>query len=126
MKNMKEVPQSVCERAQKEIPGMIAMGIVRWEDGMSIAQASVMPNFPTDVACAYGTRAIDSCRNAVKAMSPKNELVEYYIFKNEYNSINKAIGQKYWLGIGLAPNANLGIALVLLKKFEEELMKILY
>jgi hypothetical protein len=126
MKSMKEVLQGILLKAKNEIPGVVSMGVVRWEDGMSIADFTLIPNFPADVACAYGTRAITSCRNAVKAMSQKNELIEYLLFKDEFISISRAIGHKYWLGIGLAPNANLGITRVLLKKFEEELIKALY
>jgi predicted regulator of Ras-like GTPase activity (Roadblock/LC7/MglB family) len=126
MKSMKEVLQGVCEKAQKEIPGLISMGVISYETGMSIAEKCLIPDFKSEVASAYGTRAITSCKNAVKAMSQKNELIEYLLFKDEFISISRAIGPKYWMGIALAPNANLGITRVLLKKFEEELIKALY
>jgi len=128
MKNMKEVVNGIFERTRKEIPEFISISLVNISDGMPLAFSSVVPEAQGkgDISSAYGTNAIISCRKALKAMSQKNELIECIYFKPEVLSIFRVIGPKYWMGLGFAPNANLGIIKVLMGKFEEELMKVLY
>jgi hypothetical protein len=126
MKNMKEVLNGIFENARKEMPELLAIGIVNSEDGMALAESKIDPNFKADEANAYGNKAVNACKKAGKAMSQKNELIEVMMIIPGIFLMFRIIGPKYWCGIALAPNANIGITRVLLKKFEEELMKALY
>jgi predicted regulator of Ras-like GTPase activity (Roadblock/LC7/MglB family) len=126
MKDMKETLQGILETTRKEIPEVVAICVVSCEDGISIADFTLMPDFKADIAAAFGTKAVASCKKAIKAMSQKNELIEVLLSKPDFVSLFRLIGQKYWLGIVLAPTVNLGITRVLLRKFEEELMETLY
>jgi hypothetical protein len=126
MKSTKDVLNGIFERARKEMPELLAMGVVSNDDGMALAESKIDPNFKADEANAYGTKAVNACKKAGKAMSEKNELIEVMMIIPGIFLMFRIIGPKYWMGIALAPNANVGITRVLLKKFEEELMKALY
>jgi len=126
MKNLKEVLNGIFENARKEMPELLAMGISKFEDGLMLAEWKIDPSFKADEAGAYGNKAVIACKKAGKAMSQKNELIEVMMIIPGIFLMFRIIGPKYWMGIALAPNANIGITRVLLKKFEEELMKALY
>lgn len=109
---------------RKEIPGCIVVGLTRFDDGINIANASNDPNFDVTTATAYGTNSIKTAMKVIQVINPKLHAEESLLTSEKMHFLIRMLPEKgVWLGIGLALTSNLGIARVVVKKYEDTIFR---
>lgn len=98
--------------------------LVRFKDGISIANVNTDPKFNVAVASANGTHSISTAMKAVQVLNPALHAEESLLTtEKEYFLIRMWPDRGLWLGLGLSLDANLGIARVSINKHLDEVLQ---
>lgn len=114
----------VVESFKKEVPGFISTDIVGLADGLSIAGGSIDPNFDASIAAAYyatvASAYIKTCHAIDTTLVPEDLL-----FTTDKMCLLMRIlpGETHFFGLAVSLDSNLGICRILMKKYEDLIMK---
>ena len=112
-----------------EVSSFVSTDIVSIGSGMSIGGGSIDPNFDATVASASYAEVIKSNARALRLLGMDPDSTEDILITtlNAYVLL-RLLGKEYYHGLAIAKDGNLGLARVIMKKYEpaflEEIRKL--
>ena len=114
----------VLESFRKEIPGFIANDVVNISEGFSIAGVSIDPKFDSAIAAAYYATVASACIKTCHAIDKTMELEDMLITTDQMLLLMRVVANNtYFFGLAVTPDSNLGICRLIMKKYEDEIVK---
>jgi len=108
-----------------EVQGFVAGAVVDKEEGLTIAEYKVDPNFEVAITAAYSVELLRAQRRAMEAMGESEDKVEIFSFTSKYIFISKIINNTpFYMHIVLKREKTiLGLVFAYIKKYENLLDK---
>ena len=107
------------EMFKSEIPAFVSTDIVSIASGMSIGGGSIDPNFDATVASASYAEVVKSNARALKLLGIDPDSTEDILITTRSAFILiRLLGREYYHGLAIGTDGNLGLARVIMKKYE--------
>ena len=107
------------ELFKSEVPAFVSTDIVSIASGMSIGGGSVDPKFDATVASASYAEVVKSNARALKLLGLDPDSTEDILITTANTFILlRLLGRDYYHGLAIAKDGNLGLARVIMKKYE--------
>ncbi len=107
------------ERFKAEIPSFVSTDIVSIASGMSIGGGSVDPKFDATVASASYAEVVKANARALRLLGLDPDSTEdILITTNVSYLLIRLLGREYYHGLAIGKDGNLGLARVIMKKYE--------
>lgn len=120
---MNELPQ-LLDRFQNEVPGFVSTDVVEIESGMSIGGESIDPDFDSDMASASYAEVVKSNRRALDLLGMDPTTTEdILITTDDVYLLLRELGNEYYHGLAVARSSNLGMARMLMKKYDPMILE---
>jgi predicted regulator of Ras-like GTPase activity (Roadblock/LC7/MglB family) len=100
--------------------------VVCIDDGTPLVATSHDPAFDPDVAAAYCAEVVKIDEKALKALQKGGRLEEVLLTTDEFYLIIRIIPDtRFYVGLALAKQGNVGMARMVMKKYEKRLTETL-
>ena len=114
------------ESFKKEIPGFISTDVVNISDGLSIGGGSIDPKFDASIAAAYYATVASAYIKTCHAIDATMEPEDILITTDQMIILIRVIANNtFFHGLAVTPESNLGMCRLIMKKYEEEIIKAL-
>lgn len=114
----------IIEDFKKEVPGFISTDVVSLADGLSIGGGSIDPNFDSSIASAYYATVASAYVKTCHAIDTTLEPEDILITTDKLCILIRLLKDSgYYHGLAVSLDSNLGICRLLMKKYEETLIK---
>ncbi len=114
----------VLEEFKREVPNFIAAEVVGIDDGIPIVATSSDPTFAPDVAAAYYAEVLKVNEKALKALQKGHRIEEVLLTTDEFYLLLRILpDSRFYLGLAIAKEGNLGMARMILKKYEARFLE---
>ncbi len=113
--------QKILEKSAGEIPEILATSIVNIESGMPIATYSSDPSFDDTVASAVYAEVLKQNNRALELLGGAEvvgETEDILITTDKVYILVRQLGEKHYQGVAMTRKGNLGLARVIMKKYE--------
>jgi len=135
-KEMQEEPQAprstisaikvVLEELTREIPNVIAAEVVCIDDGTPLIATSQDPSFDPDIAAAYFAEVVKINEKALEALKKGRRLEEVLLTTDEFYLVVRILPDtRFYLGLAIAKDGNIGMARMVMKTYEKRFIKTL-
>jgi CheY-like chemotaxis protein len=135
-KEMQEKPQAprstisaikvVLEELTREIPNVIAAEVVCIDDGTPLIATSQDPSFDPDIAAAYFAEVVKINEKALEALKKGRRLEEVLLTTDEFYLVVRILPDtRFYLGLAIAKDGNIGMARMVMKTYEKRFIKTL-
>ncbi|MEO0321473.1 MAG: hypothetical protein AAF447_00810 [Myxococcota bacterium] len=106
-------------RFKSQVPSFVSTDIVNIASGLSIGGGSIDPDFDATVASASYAEVVKSNARALELLGMGADTTEDILIttQNAYILI-RLLGKEYYHGVAIARDGNLGLARVIMRKFE--------
>lgn len=116
--------QDAIERFRSEVPAFISTDVVSIASGMSIGGGSIDPRFDANVASASYAEVVKSNARALQLLGmPADSTEDILITTKSAYILIRLLGRDFYHGLAIGRNGNLGLARVLMKKYEAEFLE---
>ncbi len=113
--------QELLEKAAGEIPELIGTSIVNFDSGLAIATYSPDPNFDVTVASAAYSEVLKQNNKALELLGGPEivgETEDILVTTDRAYILVRQLGEKHYQGVAMTRKGNLGLARVIMKKYE--------
>ncbi len=113
--------QEILEKSAQEIPELMGTSIVNLESGLPIATYSPDPNFDVAVASAVYAEVLKANNRALELLGGPEavgETEDILITTDMAYILIRQLGEKHYHGVAITRKGNLGLARVIMKKYE--------
>jgi DNA-binding response OmpR family regulator/predicted regulator of Ras-like GTPase activity (Roadblock/LC7/MglB family) len=116
----------VLEELMREIPDVIAAEVVCIDDGTPLVATSQDASFDPDIAAAYFAEVVKTNEKALEALKKGGRLEEVLLTTDEFYLVVRILpATRFYLGLALAKNGNIGMARMVMKTYEKRFMETL-
>jgi predicted regulator of Ras-like GTPase activity (Roadblock/LC7/MglB family) len=114
----------ILDAFRADVPGFVSTDIVEVESGLSISGGSVDPNFDASVASASYAEVVKSNARALQLLGMESSTTEDVLIttKSIYFLIRMLGGTHYHL-LAISRQGNLGLARVIMKRYEPQFLQ---
>ena len=107
------------ELFKSEVPSFVSTDIVSIASGMSIGGGSIDPKFDATVASASYAEVVKSNARALQLLGLDPNSTEDILITTQTTFILlRLLGRDYYHGLAISKDGNLGLARVIMKKYE--------
>jgi len=123
---VKNKVEELLELFRADVPEFISTDVVNIEEGISIGGGSADPSFDSTVASAYYSNVAKAMVKAINAINPELEAEDLLITTDGIYILIRLLGDKgYYHVLAMTKKGNLGIARVVMKKYEQRIIELL-
>ncbi len=116
----------VLEELTREIPNVIAAEVVCIDDGTPLIATSQDPSFDPDIAAAYFAEVVKINEKALEALKKGRRLEEVLLTTDEFYLVVRILPDtRFYLGLAIAKDGNIGMARMVMKTYEKRFIKTL-
>ena len=116
----------VLEELTREIPNVIAAEVVCIDDGTPLAATSQDPSFDPEIAAAYFAEVVKINEKALEALKKGRRLEEVLLTTDEFYLVVRILSDtRFYLGLAIAKDGNIGMARMVMKTYEKRFMETL-
>jgi len=116
----------IVEELSREIPDYIAVEVVSINDGTPLVAISHDPTFDPDTTAAYYTEVVKTSEKALEVLRKGRRLEEVLLTTDECYLIVRILpGTRFYVGVALAKEGNIGMARMVMKKYEKRFVETL-
>jgi len=114
------------EELSREIPDYIAVEVASIDDGTPLVAVSHDPAFDPDIAAAYYTEVIKTTEKALEVLRKGRRLEEVLLTTDECYLIVRVLpNTRFYVGVAIAKKGNIGMARMVMKKYEKRFVETL-
>ncbi len=120
--------QKILESCGNEIPALLATSIVNIESGLGIAHYSINANFDPAVSSAAFAEVIKQNQMALDFLGgyeTVGETEDILITTDKVYILLRQLGDKHYHGVAVSKKSNLGLARIIMKKYEIDFLETL-
>lgn len=111
--------QDVINRFRDEVSSFVSTDIVNIASGMSIGGGSIDPQFDATVASASYAEVVKSNARALSLLGMDPDSTEDILITTSHAYVLlRLLGKDYYQGLAIGRDGNLGLARVIMKKYE--------
>ncbi|MBW2038881.1 MAG: response regulator [Deltaproteobacteria bacterium] len=115
---------AVLEEFKCEVPNFIAAEVVGIDDGIPIVAISSDPTFDPNIAAAYYAEVVKANEKALKALERGHKIEEVLLTTDEFYLLLRILpDNRFYLGLAIAKEGNLGMARMIMKKYEDRFIE---
>ncbi len=116
----------VLEELTREIPNVIAAEVVSIDDGTPLVATSQDPSFDPEIAAAYFAEVVKINEKALEALKKGRRLEELLLTADEFYLVVRILPDtRFYLGLAIAKDSNIGMARMVMKAYEKRFMETL-
>ena len=116
----------VLEELTREIPNVIAAEVVCIDDGTPLVATSLDPSFDPEIAAAYFAEVVKINEKALEALKKGRRLEEVLLTTDEFYLVVRILPDtRFYLGLAIAKDGNIGMARMVMKTYEKRFMEAL-
>jgi CheY-like chemotaxis protein/predicted regulator of Ras-like GTPase activity (Roadblock/LC7/MglB family) len=116
----------VLEELTREIPNVIAAEVVCIDDGTPLVATSLDPSFDPEIAAAYFAEVVKINEKALEALKKGRRLEEVLLTTDEFYLVVRILPDtRFYLGLAIAKDGNIGMARMVMKTYEKRFMETL-
>ena len=116
----------VLEELTREIPNVIAAEVVCIDDGTPLVAISQDPSFDPEIAAAYFAEVVKINEKALEALKKGRRLEEVLLTTDEFYLVVRILPDtRFYLGLAIAKDGNIGMARMVMKTYEKRFMETL-
>jgi len=116
----------VLEELTREIPNVIAAEVVCIDDGTPLVATSQDPSFDPEIAAAYFAEVVKINEKALEALKKGRRLEEVLLTTDEFYLVVRILPDtRFYLGLAMAKDGNIGMARMVMKTYEKRFMETL-
>jgi predicted regulator of Ras-like GTPase activity (Roadblock/LC7/MglB family) len=114
----------ILDAFRADVPGFVSTDIVEVESGLSISGGSVDPNFDASVASASYAEVVKSNARALQLLGMESSTTEDVLIttKSTYFLI-RMLGATHYHLLAISRQGNLGLARVIMKRYEPQFLQ---
>ncbi|WP_201328034.1 roadblock/LC7 domain-containing protein [Thermotomaculum hydrothermale] len=116
--------EKLLESAAKEIAEMVGASVVNMETGLALASYSVDPSFDVSVSSAAYAEVLkqnDVALDLLGGPEVVGEVEDILVTTDKFYFLVRKLGNKHFLGVAITKKGNLGLARVIMKKYEPKM-----
>ncbi len=116
----------VLEELTREIPNVIAAEVVCIDDGTPLVATSLDPSFDPEIAAVYFAEVVKINEKALEALKKGRRLEEVLLTTDEFYLVVRILPDtRFYLGLAIAKDGNIGMARMVMKTYEKRFMEAL-
>jgi CheY-like chemotaxis protein len=116
----------VLEELTREIPNVIAAEVVCIDDGTPLVAISQDPSFDPEIAAAYFAEVVKINEKALEALKKGRRFEEVLLTTDEFYLVVRILPDtRFYLGLAIAKDGNIGMARMVMKTYEKRFMETL-
>ena len=116
----------VLEELTREIPNVIAAEVVYIDDGTLLVATAQDPSFDPEIAAAYFAEVVKINEKALEALKKGRRFEEVLLTTDEFYLVVRILPDtRFYLGLAIAKDGNIGMARMVMKTYEKRFMETL-
>ncbi len=111
----------ILEKFKSEIPEFLSTDIIRIEEGLSVGGGSIDPNFDASAASALYSEVVKANKKALELLGGADnvgETEDILVSTDKIYVLMRMLGEKHFQGLAITRKGNVGLARVIMKKYE--------